>query len=101
MAAGPQCETAKGSTATTATTTSSRATISKGDEALQALEAAKKRLERISKMPRKALKDMGNDKEYTRRPSVGDWSAQAQVDEILRQAKERTSKYKPAARAVR
>ncbi len=62
---------------------------STADDALEALEAAKKRLERMSKAPRAVLQEVGNDSEYQRRASLGDWSAQAQVDKILRQVKER------------
>jgi NIMA (never in mitosis gene a)-related kinase len=63
---------------------------STADDALEALEAAKKRLERMSKAPRAALQEVGNDKDKRE-----EWSAQAQVDKILRKAKERerSSKY--------
>ena len=56
----------------------------------EALEAAKKRLERMARHKKKdALGDIGN----RRRATVGEWSAQAQVDEILRKAKQRTAAY--------
>ena len=61
----------------------------------EALEAAKKRLERMAHNPSKvdALGDIGNTGKYHRRATVGEWSAQAQVDEILRKAKQRTAGY--------
>ena len=64
----------------------------------EALEAAKKRLERMAHQPtgyqkKDALSDIGNTGKYHRRATVGEWSAQAQVDEILRKAKQRTAGY--------
>ena len=61
----------------------------------EALEQAKRRLERMAHQPRDAaaaLGEVGNTR-YHRRATVGEWSAQAQVDEILRKAKQRTAGY--------
>ena len=58
----------------------------KGDEALQVWRQQRKGWREFQRC-RKALKDMGNDKEYTRRPSVGDWSAQAQVSKFCAKQK--------------
>jgi len=69
----------------------------------EALEAAKKRLERMAhhdttkKGGKHPLGNIGNKQQqksttYHRR-GVGEWSAQAQVDEILRKAKQRTAAY--------
>ena len=73
-------------------------TTTSGDTAL---EAAKKRLQRMATKGKSAdtrssaaLGDIGNKVgKYRHRANVGEWSAQAQVDEILRKAKQRTATY--------
>jgi NIMA (never in mitosis gene a)-related kinase 2 len=65
--------------------------VTKAGSAEEALEAAKKRLERMAHKDNAPLGDVSNNNKYNR--GKGEWSAQAQVDEILRKAKQRTQQY--------